>query len=113
LLKNIGISAAAVMLNLGQVSTEVLAQTANLAVSLPYARKQESDADLVGLELSARAGHDPRAAVSVWQKMSRYAQGAGRGQPPQFLSTHPSNENRIREIEANLPKVLPLYREAR
>ena len=113
LLKNIGISAAAVMLNLGQVSTEVLAQTANLAVSLPYARKQESDADLVGLELSARAGHDPRAAVSVWQKMSRYAQGAGRGQPPQFLSTHPSNENRIREIEANLPKVLPLYREPR
>jgi len=112
LLKNIGVSAAAMMLNLGQVSTELLAQTANLAVSLPYARKQESDADLVGLELSARAGHDPRAAITVWQKMTRYAQGAGRGQPPQFLSTHPSNENRIREIEANLPKVLPLYRKA-
>lgn len=109
-LKSVGISVAAVVLNLGQVSTELLAQAAHLAVSLPYARKQESDADLVGLELSARAGHDPRAAIAVWQKMSRFAQAAARGQPPQFLSTHPSNETRIREIEANLPKVLPLYR---
>jgi predicted Zn-dependent protease len=110
LLKNIGISAAAMMLNLGQVSAEVLAQAANLAVSLPYARKQEADADLVGLELAARAGYDPRAAVAVWQKMSKHAQGAGRGQPPQFLSTHPSHQNRIKEIEANLPNVLPLYK---
>jgi len=112
LLKNIGISAAAVMLNLGEVSAGMMAQAANLAVSLPYARKQEADADLVGLELAARAGYDPRAAVVVWQKMSRYAQGAGRSQPPQFLSTHPSNQNRIKEIEANLPKVLPLYKKA-
>jgi Zn-dependent protease with chaperone function len=111
-LKSVGISVAAVVLNLGQVSTELLAQAAHLAVSLPYARKQESDADLVGLELSARAGPDPRAAIAVWQKMSRFAQTAGRGQPPQFLSTHPSNETRIREIEASLPKVLPLYRKA-
>jgi predicted Zn-dependent protease len=112
LLKNIGISAAAVMLNLGDASAAVLSQAANLAVSLPYARKQEADADLVGLELAARAGYDPRAAVAVWQKMSKYAQGAGRGQPPQFLSTHPSNQNRIKEIEANLPRVLPLYKKA-
>ena len=108
-LKNVGISVAAAMLNLGQISTELLAQGANLAVSLPYARTQESDADLVGLELSARAGHDPRAAVSVWQKMSRLAQAAGKGQPPQFLSTHPSNDTRIKQIEANLPRVMPLY----
>ena len=113
LLKNLGISAAAIMLNLGQVSTEVLAQAANVAVSLPYARKHESDADLVGLELSARSGHDPRTAVAVWQKMTKYAQSAGRGQPPQFLSTHPSNDSRVRDIEASLPKVMPLYRKAR
>ena len=108
--KSIGISIAAIVLNLGQLSTEVLAQAANLAVSLPYARSQETDADLVGLELAARAGYDPRAAVSVWQKMSQFSQKAGKGQPPQFLSTHPANESRIRQIEANLPKVLPLYR---
>ncbi len=116
-LKSVGISVAAAVFNLGQLSAELLAQAANFAVSLPYARKQESDADLVGLELSARAGHDPRAAVSVWQKMSRLSQASaksagGSGQPPQFLSTHPSHESRIREIEANLPKVLPLYRKA-
>ena len=113
-LKNVGITVAAAVFNLGQVSGELLAQAANLAVSLPYARRQESDADLVGLELAARAGHDPRAAVVVWQKMARLAQAGARGggQPPQFLSTHPSNENRIREIEANLPKVLPLYKKA-
>src|SRR6185436_13751013 len=115
LLKNAGISIAAAVFNLGQISAELLNQAANLAVSLPYARLHETDADLVGLELSARAGHDPRAAVSVWQKMSRLAQAgskkpSGNGQPPQFLSTHPSHESRIREIEANLPKVLPLYR---
>ena len=111
-LKNVGISVAAAVFNLGQVSAELLAQAANLAVSLPYARKQESDADLVGMELAARAGHDPRAAVTVWQKMSRLAQAGakGGGQPPQFLSTHPSNENRIKEIEKNLPRVLPLYK---
>jgi len=112
LLKNIGISAAAMMLNLGQVSAELLAQAANLAVSLPYARRQETDADLVGLELAARAGYDPRAAVAVWQKMSKHAQGAGRGQPPQFLSTHPSHQNRIKEIQAALPKVMPLYKKS-
>jgi predicted Zn-dependent protease len=108
--KNVGISIAAAVLNLGQLSTEALAQATNLAVSLPYARSQETDADLVGLELSARAGYDPRAAVSVWQKMSKLSAAAGKGQPPQFLSTHPANETRIRQIEANLPKVLPLYK---
>jgi len=110
LLKNIGISAAAMMLNLGQVSAELLSQAANLAVSLPYARRQEADADLVGLELAARAGYDPRAAVVVWQKMTKFSQSAGKGQPPQFLSTHPANETRIKQIEANLPKVMPLYK---
>jgi predicted Zn-dependent protease len=112
-LKSLGITVAAALLNLGQLSTELLAQAANLALSLPYARKQESDSDLVGMELAARAGYDPRAAVSVWHKMSRLAQASGSGQPPQFLSTHPSHQARIREIEAALPKVLPLYSAAK
>jgi Zn-dependent protease with chaperone function len=116
-LQNVGVSMAAALLNLGQVSTELLAQATNLAVSLPYARKQESDADLVGLELAARAGYDPRAAVVLWRKMSNLSQASaksagGSGQAPQFLSTHPSNQNRIKDIEANLPRVLPLYQAA-
>jgi predicted Zn-dependent protease len=111
-LKSAGISIAAAALNLGQVSASVLAQAANLAVSLPYARSQESDADLVGLELAARAGYDPRAAIAVWQKMTRLSQATGSGPPPQFLSTHPANETRIKQIEANLPRVMPLYQKA-
>jgi len=108
-LKSAGITVAAMMLNLGQLSTELLATAANVALSLPFSRRHETDADLVGIELAARAGYDPRAAVSVWQKMQRLGAQTGRGQPPQFISTHPSHESRIREIEANLPKVLNLY----
>lgn len=113
LLKSAGISIAAAVFNLGQLSAELLNQAAGLAISLPYARKQETDSDLVGMELAARAGHDPRAAASVWRKMAQVTQAAGKGQPPQFLSTHPGHDTRIREIEANLPKVLPLYEAAR
>jgi len=113
LLQSVGITVVAAFFNLGQIGTEVLAQAANLALSLPYARKQESDSDLVGMELAARAGHDPRAAIEVWRKMQAYARAAAKGQPPQFLSTHPSHENRIKEIEAALPRVLPLYEAAR
>jgi Zn-dependent protease with chaperone function len=113
LLKTVGISVAAYALNLGQLSTELLARAADLALTLPFSRSHETDADLAGMELAARAGFDPRAAASVWQKMQRLAAQTGKGQPPQFLSTHPSHETRIREIEANLPKVLPLYDGAR
>ena len=113
LLKSLGITALAIFFNLGQISFELLAQAANLAFSLPYARRHETDADLVGMELAARAGHDPRAASAVWHKMARLGQAAGKGQPPQFLSTHPSHASRIKEIEANLPRVLPLYTKAK
>ncbi len=92
----------------GDVGTAALAQAAQLAITLPYSRGHETDADLVGLELSARAGYDPRAAVSLWRKMG----AASRGQPPPFLSTHPGHAQRIAEIERSLPRVLPLYEKA-
>jgi len=81
---------------------------ANL-LTLEFSRSDESEADLVGLELAARAGYDPRAGITLWQKMSAVNKGA----PPQWLSTHPSGPTRIAEIEKNLPKVLPLYEKAR
>ena len=81
---------------------------ANL-LALEFSREDESEADLVGMELAARAGFDPRAGVTLWQKMS----AANKGAPPQWLSTHPSGKTRIAEIQANLPKVMPLFERAR
>ena len=77
-------------------------------LTLKFGREDESEADLVGMELAARAGYDPRAGVSLWNKMS----AASKGAPPQFLSTHPSGPTRIQDIQANLPKVEGLYARA-
>lgn len=107
-LKNVGINLAAMYFGLGDLGAAALAQAAQVAFTLPYSRGHETDADLAGIELAARAGYDPRAAVTLWRKMA----AAGQGQPPQFLSTHPGHGNRIREIEANLPIVMPLYEKA-
>jgi predicted Zn-dependent protease len=108
--KQVGISVAAAFFNLSDISATLLGQAADVALTLPHSRSHESDADLAGMEIAARAGYDPRAALRVWQKMEQYAQRAGGGQPPQFLSTHPSHGTRIRDIQAALPKVLPLYK---
>ena len=89
--------------------TDGLARGGANLLTLEFSREDESEADLVGMELAARAGYDPRAGVSLWQKMSTVSKNA----PPQWLSTHPSGKSRIAEIEANLPKVLPLYERAR
>lgn len=108
-LKSVGVTVAAMLLNLGQISASVLSRAADLAVSLPFSRQHETDADLVGMELAARAGYDPRAAANVWRKMSKLGERSGNTQPPPFLSTHPSHANRIKDIEAALPRVMPLY----
>ena len=89
--------------------TDMAARGGANLLALEFSRENESEADLVGLELAARAGFDPRAGISLWQKMS----AANKGAPPQWLSTHPAGKNRIAEIEKNLPKVLPLYERAR
>ena len=77
---------------------------ANL-LTLEFSRADESEADLVGMELAARAGYDPRAGITLWQKMG----AANKNAPPQWLSTHPAGTRRIADIEANLPRVMPLY----
>jgi predicted Zn-dependent protease len=92
------------VLGLGQVGQTVTNYGAQL-LTLEFSRSDESEADLVGMELAARAGYNPRAGVTLWQKMG----AASKGAPPQWLSTHPSGSSRIADIEKNLPKVLPLY----
>jgi predicted Zn-dependent protease len=78
-------------------------------VATKFSRTHESEADRIGLELTARAGFDPRAGVTLWKKML----AAEKGAPPEFLSSHPSGQSRIQEIEALLPVVMPLYEQAR
>ncbi len=78
-------------------------------VNLPNSRGAETEADAIGLELAARSGYDPAAAITLWQKMA----AANKNEPPQFLSTHPSSSTRITELQALLPKVQPLYEVAR
>ncbi len=103
-----GLSIAAQLLGLGQLG-DVAANLGTQLLSLKYSRDDETEADLVGLELAARSAYLPRASVTLWQKMAAAGGGAG----PGFLSTHPSGPNRIRELEANLPKVQGLYEQAR
>ncbi len=88
--------------------TDFVAKQGAGLLSLKFSREDETEADLVGMELAARAGFDPRAGISLWKKMS--AQNAQA--PPQWLSTHPSSNNRIKDIEANLNKVMPLFEKA-
>jgi predicted Zn-dependent protease len=90
-------------------SIDAANQIMQYVLVLPNSRQNEREADAIGLELSARGGYDPRAAITLWQKMSKERQGKN---PPEFLSTHPSNENRIKELSALIPKVMPLYEAA-
>lgn len=90
--------------NLGRAAAGMGAQLVNLR----FSRDDESEADLVGIELAARAGYDPAAAARLWEKMM----AANKGAPPQWLSTHPTSGTRIRDIRANLPKVAGLYARA-
>jgi predicted Zn-dependent protease len=95
------------LLGLGGVGRTV-ADMGGQLLTLKFSRDDESEADLVGMELAARAGYNPRSGVTLWQKMMEASKGA----PPQFLSTHPASATRIKDIEANLPKVETLYARA-
>jgi predicted Zn-dependent protease len=95
----------AVLLGAGQVGADLGSAVANVTFTLPNSREHEREADRIGVELAARAGYDPRAAITLWQKMA----AAGGGGPPQFLSTHPAPESRIEDLKVYADKVMPLY----
>ena len=88
----------------GDLGGMIASQGSKLTL-LKFGRGDESEADLVGMDLAARAGYDPRAGITLWQKMS----AASKGAPPEFLSTHPSHETRIDSMRQSMHKVLPLY----
>lgn len=107
---NIGkgvVSIASEILGYGSLG-RIVADGAGSLLTLKFSRDDESESDVIGLELAARAGFDPRAGVSLWQKMT----AASKGAPLSWLSTHPAGKDRIQEIEKHLPEVLPLYQRA-
>jgi len=87
----------------------VIGSVGDLAFMRPNSRAFEQEADRIGVELAARAGYDPSAAITLWEKMGRVAGG----QPPQWLSTHPSHESRIADLRVYAQRVQPLYLAAR
>lgn len=97
------------LLAIGSIASGVdltnLGDVANVALLMPMSRQAESEADRLGIELAARAGYNPNASVSLWQKMSRL----GGQKPPEILSTHPSDEHRIADLSAQIPRMMPIY----
>ena len=107
---NLGVRLGAQLLGLGDLGNAAASLGAQL-LTLKFSRSDETDADLVGLELAARAGYLPDASVSLWQKMGKASGSQQAGLA--FLSTHPSGPDRIRELQQNVPKVQGLYQAAR
>lgn len=103
----LGIGSA--LLGIGNAGASLAQVVADVTYGLPNSREFEREADRIGVELAARAGYDPRAAVTLWQKMAQ----AGGGGRPQFLSTHPSEQSRIQDLQAYSARVMPLYESAR
>lgn len=103
------ISVGAALLGVGDLGQKTAEYAYMGLLGLPNSRRHETEADRVGIELAARAGYDPRAAVTLWQKMGQL----GGGEPIKFLSTHPSQSDRLSDLTAYSQRVMPLYEQAR
>ena len=108
---SMGLSIGARLLGLGDLG-DLAANLGTQLLALKFSREDETEADLVGLELAARGAYDPQAGVTLWQKMGK-ASGDSGGPGLNFLSTHPSGPDRIEALQANVPKVMDLYQQAR
>ena len=93
----------------GQLAVSALGIGAQYGIILPFSRTHESEADIIGLDLMAKAGFDPRQSVSLWQKMAQASKGQ---KAAEFMSTHPSHRTRIRKLSEHIPKVMPSYQKA-
>ena len=103
----VGASILSSILGFGNIGGQIASAGAQASM-LSYGRTDETEADAVGQDIAARAGYDPRASVVLWKKMAAVSKGS----PPQFMSTHPSHETRIKDLEGHLKETLPLYAKA-
>lgn len=94
---------------LGQIAVSTLGIGAQYGIILPFSRTHESEADIIGQDLMAKAGFDPRQSIILWKKMDQASQGQ---QPEEFMSTHPSNDTRIKELSDHMPKAMQFYQQA-
>jgi predicted Zn-dependent protease len=106
---NAGVALAGAVAEDSETVLSTAAVAAALAIQLPNSRTAESEADTIGIELAAKAGYNPNAAISLWQKMASVSGGG----PPQFLSTHPSPANRQQKLAALAPQMMGYYQQAR
>ena len=104
-IQGVGMAIFGILTRVQGPGMDLAAMVMNVTMTLPNSRQHEVEADRMGVELSARAGFDPYAAVNVWKKMKRLSRDA----PPEFMSTHPSNENRIKDLTKYAKKVNHLY----
>ncbi|QSI75427.1 MULTISPECIES: M48 family metallopeptidase [Niveibacterium] len=104
----IGLTVIGIALGASGSTMDMAGMAYQAMFALPNSREQETEADRIGVELAARAGYDPRAAISLWDKMGRLA---GNSQP-QWLSTHPSQASRQKDLAVYSAKVMPLYEQA-
>ncbi len=109
LITQIGAVGVAAVLGGDPQTAKAIQSAFGIGVMLPFSRSHESEADHIGLHLMAKAGYDPREAIPFWQRMDQASKGK---KPPEFLSTHPSDQTRIEQIQALLPTVLPIYEKA-
>jgi predicted Zn-dependent protease len=100
---------AAPQSTLGQTAVSLLGVGAQYGVIMPFSRIHESEADMIGLDLMAKAGFNPTESVTLWQKMAQASKGA---QSAEFLSTHPSHATRIEDLRAHMPKAMKLRQQA-
>lgn len=106
--QQIGVSVLSTALGIGDLGAQLTQTVLDVTLALPHSRTHETEADRIGVELAARSGYDPRAAVSLWQKMGNL----GGSKPPEWMSTHPSDQTRIRDLQNYSDRVIPLYEAA-